>query len=139
MSRTDGNTEKTAGTLENGARPDNLHSDVFVTPGIPIVTRDKPPGVRETFFQATASTLISGQKTGRSAVEGDRPNCLSASHEKRRTQPRVTITRRFEEARDGVIDNLGVSDRAHVAHPVELDDLYFRKRSYEKPSDTSRR
>jgi hypothetical protein len=38
----------------------HLHWDVFVTPGIPIVTRDKPPGVRETFFQATASTLIHG-------------------------------------------------------------------------------
>src|SRR5438309_4516424 len=34
--------------------------DVFVTPGIPIVTPDKPPDVRETFFQATASTLIYG-------------------------------------------------------------------------------
>jgi len=56
MSRTDANTEKT-GTLENVARPDNLHWDVFVTPGIPIVTRDKPPDVRETLFQATASTL----------------------------------------------------------------------------------
>jgi glyoxylase-like metal-dependent hydrolase (beta-lactamase superfamily II) len=33
---------------------------VFVTPGIPIVARDKPPDVRETFFQATASTLIYG-------------------------------------------------------------------------------
>ena len=32
MSRTDANTEKT-GTLENVARPDNLHWDVFVTPG----------------------------------------------------------------------------------------------------------
>jgi hypothetical protein len=32
MSRTDANT---------------LHWDVFVTPGIPIVARDKPPGVRE--------------------------------------------------------------------------------------------
>jgi hypothetical protein len=38
----------------------DLHWDVFVTPGIPIVTRDKPPGIRETFFQATASTLIYG-------------------------------------------------------------------------------
>ena len=60
MSRTDANTKKTAGTLENVARSDNLHWDVFVTPGIPIVTRDKPAGVRETFFQATASTLIYG-------------------------------------------------------------------------------
>jgi hypothetical protein len=59
MSRTDGNTEKTS-TQENVARPDNLHWDVFVTPGIPIVTRDKPPGVRETPFQATASTPIYG-------------------------------------------------------------------------------
>ena len=80
------------------------------------------------------------RKRSRSAVERDRPNRLSARHERRRTQPRVlTISRWFEEARDGVIDNLGVSNRAHVAHPVELDDLYFRKRSYEKPSDTSRR
>ncbi len=60
MSRKDGNTEKTAGTLENVARPDNLRWDVFVTPGIPVVTRDKPSGVSETLFQATASTLIYG-------------------------------------------------------------------------------
>jgi glyoxylase-like metal-dependent hydrolase (beta-lactamase superfamily II) len=31
-----------------------------VTPGIPIVTRDRPPDVRETYFQATAATLIYG-------------------------------------------------------------------------------
>src|SRR2546426_1600110 len=36
--------------------------DVFVTPGIPIVTRDAPPGVRETYFQAMASTLIYGAR-----------------------------------------------------------------------------
>ena len=34
--------------------------EVFVTPGIPIVTADRPPGVRETYFQAMASTLIYG-------------------------------------------------------------------------------
>src|SRR6476469_5760127 len=39
---------------------DNLQWAVFVTPGIPIVVRDKPPGVQQTFFQATASTLIYG-------------------------------------------------------------------------------
>ena len=60
MSRKDGNTEKTAGTLENVAPPDNLRWEVFVTPGIPVVTRDKPAGVSETLFQATASTLIYG-------------------------------------------------------------------------------
>lgn len=32
--------------------------DVFVTPGIAIVTPDRPPGVHETVFQATAATLI---------------------------------------------------------------------------------
>ncbi len=39
---------------------DSLSWDVFVTPGIPIVTRDKPPDVRETYFQAMAATLIYG-------------------------------------------------------------------------------
>src|SRR5262245_27300721 len=39
-----------------------LNWEVFVTPGIPIVTRDKPPGVRETYFQAMASTLIYGTR-----------------------------------------------------------------------------
>jgi glyoxylase-like metal-dependent hydrolase (beta-lactamase superfamily II) len=36
--------------------------DVFVTPGIPIVTLERPPGVQETFFQAMASVLIYGVK-----------------------------------------------------------------------------
>jgi glyoxylase-like metal-dependent hydrolase (beta-lactamase superfamily II) len=39
-----------------------LRWEVFVTPGIPIVTRDRPKGVQETFFQAMASTLIYGEK-----------------------------------------------------------------------------
>ena len=39
-----------------------LNWEVFVTPGIPIVMPDRPAGVRETFFQATASTLIYGSK-----------------------------------------------------------------------------
>jgi glyoxylase-like metal-dependent hydrolase (beta-lactamase superfamily II) len=33
-----------------------------VTPGIPIVMPDRPPGVQETFFQATADTLIYGAR-----------------------------------------------------------------------------
>jgi glyoxylase-like metal-dependent hydrolase (beta-lactamase superfamily II) len=37
-----------------------LNWNVFVTPGIPIVTRDKPPDVQVTYFQATAATLIYG-------------------------------------------------------------------------------
>ena len=36
--------------------------EVFVTPGIPIVTPDRPAGVRETYFQAMAATLIYGQR-----------------------------------------------------------------------------
>jgi glyoxylase-like metal-dependent hydrolase (beta-lactamase superfamily II) len=48
--------------------PDNttevpvLSWDVFVTPGIPIITPDRPSGIGETFFQATASTLIYGTR-----------------------------------------------------------------------------
>jgi len=33
-----------------------------VTPGIPIIMPDKPPGMGETYFQAMASTLIYGEK-----------------------------------------------------------------------------
>jgi glyoxylase-like metal-dependent hydrolase (beta-lactamase superfamily II) len=36
--------------------------EVFVTPGIPVVTPDRPKGVNETFFQAMASTLIYGER-----------------------------------------------------------------------------
>ncbi len=39
-----------------------LNWEVFVTPGIPIVTRDRPADVQQTFFQAMASTLIYGDK-----------------------------------------------------------------------------
>jgi glyoxylase-like metal-dependent hydrolase (beta-lactamase superfamily II) len=39
-----------------------LNWDVYVTPGLPIVVADKPPGVSETYFQASASTLIYGKK-----------------------------------------------------------------------------
>ncbi len=39
-----------------------LNWEIFVTPGIPIVTRDRPADVQETFFQAMASTLIYGDK-----------------------------------------------------------------------------
>ena len=40
-----------------------LGSDVSVTPGIPIVTVDLPPGVRQAYFQAMASTLIMASGT----------------------------------------------------------------------------
>jgi hypothetical protein len=36
-----------------------LNWEVFMTPGIPIVTPDRPRGVKETHFQAMAATLIS--------------------------------------------------------------------------------
>ena len=60
MPPTQATSAKTADSPENAARAGLLHWDVFVTPGIPIVTRDRPPGVRETSFQAMASTLIYG-------------------------------------------------------------------------------
>src|SRR6266849_10251369 len=43
------------------ASQDALKWEVFVTPGIPIVTPDRPEGVRETYFQAMAATLIYGK------------------------------------------------------------------------------
>jgi glyoxylase-like metal-dependent hydrolase (beta-lactamase superfamily II) len=56
MPITEANSARTADSRDAAL----LHWDVFVTPGIPIVSRDMPPGVRETYFQATASTLIYG-------------------------------------------------------------------------------
>jgi glyoxylase-like metal-dependent hydrolase (beta-lactamase superfamily II) len=40
--------------------PAHLKWDVFMTPGIPTVASDMPPGVKEVYFQAMASTLIQG-------------------------------------------------------------------------------
>jgi glyoxylase-like metal-dependent hydrolase (beta-lactamase superfamily II) len=42
--------------------PAHLKWDVFMTRGISIVTRDMPPGVKEVYFQAMASTLIHGMR-----------------------------------------------------------------------------
>ena len=39
-----------------------LNWDVFVAPGLPIVARDLPRGVRDANFQAMASTLIYGKR-----------------------------------------------------------------------------
>jgi glyoxylase-like metal-dependent hydrolase (beta-lactamase superfamily II) len=39
----------------------NLNWNVFMTPGIPVVTKDLPPGIKEAYFQAMASTLIYGE------------------------------------------------------------------------------
>ena len=39
-----------------------LNWDVFVTPGISIVNRDLPPGIKKAYFQAMASTLIYGTR-----------------------------------------------------------------------------
>jgi hypothetical protein len=47
--------------MTTNAAPD-LKWEVFVTPGIPIVTRDLPPGIKQAYFQEMASTLIYGDK-----------------------------------------------------------------------------
>ena len=39
-----------------------LKWEVFVTPAIPVAQAERPKGVKETFFQAMASTLIYGQR-----------------------------------------------------------------------------
>jgi len=62
MLPTEENRAKTVDSLANTERAALLNWDVFVTPGIPIVTRDLPPGVREAHFQAIASTLIYGMR-----------------------------------------------------------------------------
>src|SRR5438128_9770313 len=44
----------------NNTQP--LNWDVLVTPGIPIVTSDLLPGMKQAMFQAIASTLIYGKR-----------------------------------------------------------------------------
>src|SRR6201981_204089 len=60
MSQIGPNPAKTANAQVNPTHA--LGWDVFVTPGIPIVTRDLPPGVTQAYFQAMASTLIYGSR-----------------------------------------------------------------------------
>src|SRR6266404_6373523 len=60
MSPRDANPVKGSSSPPNASYAAVLTWEVFVTPGIPIVTADRPPGVRETYFQAMASTLIYG-------------------------------------------------------------------------------
>lgn len=45
-----------------GNRTQALGWDVFVTPGIPVVTPDLPPGITQAYFQAIAATLIYGER-----------------------------------------------------------------------------
>jgi glyoxylase-like metal-dependent hydrolase (beta-lactamase superfamily II) len=60
MSQIGPNPAKTANAQVNPTQA--LGWEVFVTPGIPIVTRDLPPGVAQAYFQAMASTLIYGAR-----------------------------------------------------------------------------
>jgi len=60
MSQIGPNPAKTANAQVNPREA--LGWDVFVTPGIPIVTIDLPPGITKAYFQAMASTLIYGER-----------------------------------------------------------------------------
>jgi hypothetical protein len=40
----------------------DLHWDVFVTPGIPTVTSDPPPGTKQQMWSPISSTLIYGKR-----------------------------------------------------------------------------
>jgi glyoxylase-like metal-dependent hydrolase (beta-lactamase superfamily II) len=53
---------KTVDSQTNTTQADLLNWDVFVTPGIPFLTRDLPPDVKKAYFQAMASTLIYGMR-----------------------------------------------------------------------------
>jgi glyoxylase-like metal-dependent hydrolase (beta-lactamase superfamily II) len=61
-SSTEAMTTKILGTSASTIGFPVLGWEVFVTPGIPIVTPDRPADVEETFFQAMAATLIYGKK-----------------------------------------------------------------------------
>jgi glyoxylase-like metal-dependent hydrolase (beta-lactamase superfamily II) len=56
------NAAKTGNVHMNPTPTAPLRWDVFVTPGIPIVTIDLPPGIAQAYFQAMASTLIYGER-----------------------------------------------------------------------------
>jgi glyoxylase-like metal-dependent hydrolase (beta-lactamase superfamily II) len=60
MSQIEPNPAKTANAQVNPTPA--LGWDVFVTPGIPIVSIDLPPGITQAYFQAMASTLIYGAR-----------------------------------------------------------------------------
>ena len=51
-------SKSTAKADSKASQSEPLKWEVFVTPGIPIAARDRPPGVQETYFQAMASTLV---------------------------------------------------------------------------------
>jgi hypothetical protein len=51
-----------SGSSTATSTPSPLNWDVFVTPGIPIVTVDRPQGVDKTYFQAMAAMLIYGER-----------------------------------------------------------------------------
>src|SRR5215471_13715268 len=59
-SPTEAKSARISGSPTNATKASVLTWEVLVTPGIPIVTPDRPAGVRETFFQAMAATLIYG-------------------------------------------------------------------------------
>jgi glyoxylase-like metal-dependent hydrolase (beta-lactamase superfamily II) len=62
MSAIEHNPAKTANAPVNPTRAALLGWDVFVTPGLPIVTLDLPPGTTQAYFQAMASTIIYGTR-----------------------------------------------------------------------------
>jgi glyoxylase-like metal-dependent hydrolase (beta-lactamase superfamily II) len=45
-----------------GTQSEALKWEVFVTPGIPVAQAERPEGIKETFFQAMASTIIYGER-----------------------------------------------------------------------------
>jgi len=53
---------KAPGSAANTTEGHVLTWEVFVTSAIPVVTPDRPPTIKETYFQAMAATLIYGAK-----------------------------------------------------------------------------
>ena len=49
-------------TNEANRKDTSLKWDVFITPGIPVVTSTPAPNTKETFWNPTSSTLIYGKR-----------------------------------------------------------------------------
>ena len=72
---------KTANAQVNPTRAALLGWDVFVTPGIPIVTRDLPPGVREVVLLPTMPAAIRSRYRSSTSVVGCFVQAPSSTYE----------------------------------------------------------
>jgi hypothetical protein len=63
-SETEAKPAKTSGAPTNTTELSVVNREVFVTPGISTVMPERPPAVRETYFQAMAAAVAVSQLAG---------------------------------------------------------------------------